>query len=33
VEDVADRIHQRLADILPFDRRNDDIALLVLTAR
>ena len=30
VEDVADRIHGRLAEILPFEERNDDIALLVL---
>jgi PAS domain S-box-containing protein len=33
VEAAADGIHRRLAAILPFDRRNDDIALLVLRAR
>lgn len=29
-EGVADAIHERLARILPFEQRNDDIALLVL---
>ncbi len=29
-DEVADRIHQALESILPFDRRNDDIALLVV---
>jgi serine phosphatase RsbU (regulator of sigma subunit) len=29
-ETIADRIHGALTAVLPFDRRNDDIALLVL---
>ena len=32
-EGTADNIHQALAEILPLDRREDDIALLVLRAR
>ena len=29
-EGVADRLHDALEAVLPFNRRNDDIALLVL---
>jgi serine phosphatase RsbU (regulator of sigma subunit) len=29
-EGVADRLHDALEAVLPFDQRNDDIALLVL---
>ena len=29
-EDIADRIHEALDSVLSFDRRDDDIALLVL---
>ena len=30
--DVADNIHRALAEILPLERREDDVALLVLRA-
>ena len=30
-DEIADRIHDALEAILPFEHRDDDIALLVLT--